>query len=59
MEATILRSEVLRQMDTGAAFTLQFITADRKRGTGGELIKVENWTKMTGIPAEEGIPGKI
>ncbi|RYZ61453.1 MAG: hypothetical protein EOO14_04995 [Chitinophagaceae bacterium] len=45
IEATILRSEVLRQLDTGEPFNLEFVTADRKRGTGGELIKVQNWVK--------------
>ena len=49
----ILRSEVLRQMDTGEPFHLEFVTADRKRGTGGELVKVINWTKQKKDPVQE------
>lgn len=53
MEATILRSDVLRQLDTGEPFTLAFVTADRKRGTGGQLITVKNWVKQeTAVVAE-------
>lgn len=58
MEATILRSDVMRQLDGGEPFTMEFVTADRKRGTGGELVKVVGWEKICGIPAEEARPGK-
>lgn len=54
MEATVLRSEMLRQLDTGELFTMEFVTADRKRGTGGELVRLENWQKINGVPAVEG-----
>lgn len=44
----IHRHEVLNQMDEGAAFDMVFITCDRKRGTGGELVTVKGWQKATG-----------
>lgn len=46
MEETIFRHEVLEAMDTGDPFDLVFITADRKRGTGGQIKRVENWVKI-------------
>lgn len=48
MEATILRHEVLRAMDTGNPFDLEFITADRRRGTGGKVKRVKGWAKIVG-----------
>jgi hypothetical protein len=57
VNATILRSEVLKQLDTGEPFQMEFVTADRKRGTGGELIKVENWAKHKGNAVQERLPG--
>jgi hypothetical protein len=39
----IKRSEAVRQIYSGQTFTMQFITADEKRGTGGDLIEVINW----------------
>jgi hypothetical protein len=64
MNATILRSEVLKQMDSGEPFTMEFIKADRKRGTGGELVEVRNWVKKTnGInearPLQKRSAGKL
>jgi hypothetical protein len=47
MNATILRSDVLKQLDNGEPFTMEFVTADRKRGTGGELVEVKSWCKKT------------
>lgn len=37
---------------------MEFVTADRKRGTGGELIKVENWAKHKGTAVQERLPAK-
>jgi hypothetical protein len=56
---TILRSEVLKEVDSGEPFTMEFVTADRRRGTGGKWIRVENWVKKVGQPAENFPPGKI
>jgi hypothetical protein len=55
---TILRSEVMKLVDTGDPFTMEFVTADRRRGTGGKLIEVINWVKKVGQPVEDTIPGK-
>jgi hypothetical protein len=47
MDVTILRSEVLRILDGGEPFqSLDFVKADRKRGTGGELVQLRGWAKM-------------
>jgi hypothetical protein len=54
-----MRSEVMQAINTGHPFTLEFVTADRRRGTGGELIKVEKWKKVmtTTADAENIRPG--
>lgn len=58
MEQTILRSEVLKLADTGEPFQMVFVTADRRRGTGGELIEVKDWVKMSARTPEESRPGQ-
>jgi hypothetical protein len=37
--------DVIKAIESGEPFTLIFVTADRRRGTGGELITLENWCK--------------
>lgn len=54
---TILRSEILKLIDTRASFDMEFVTADRRRGTGGKLILVKAWQKRPGQPVEDTIPG--
>lgn len=44
----ILRVDVLKRMDAGEIFDMIFCTADRKKGTGGEIIEVKGWMKITG-----------
>lgn len=59
MEATISRYEVLKEIDTGRPFKqLVFITADRKRGTGGKRIEVTNWVKIVNPDSTMQIPGR-
>jgi len=58
MEATISRYAVLKEIDTGKAFSLVFITADRKRGTGGRRVEVTNWVKIVNPDMEMKIPGR-
>lgn len=48
MEQTINRWDVLQAMDAGQPFDLIFITADRRRGTGGEVRTVTNYVKYKG-----------
>lgn len=50
---SILRSDVLKLIDTGEPFTMEFVTADRKRGTAGKLIRVENWIKVKQPPVDQ------
>lgn len=48
MEQTILRSKVYELLHSGAPFDMEFITCNRKKGTGGELITCEGWMKVGG-----------
>lgn len=57
-DETILRHEALRDIDTGDAFDLEFVTCDRARGTGGLIKKVHGWVKVKGDPADVRLPGK-
>lgn len=59
MEGTILRSQALQEIDTGEPFDMEFVACDRKRGTGGELIHVKGWQKMSARGQAEQMPGRI
>lgn len=59
MEATILRSKVYEHIHSGEPFDMEFVTCDRRRGTGGELIHAKAWMILT-MPGEKpaaGAPG--
>lgn len=43
MQQYIKRSAAVRFIKTGMQCTLEIITADVKRGTGGELIELVDW----------------
>jgi len=58
MESTISRYEALKQIDTGKAFSLVFINADRTRGTGGKRVEVVNWVKIVNPDLNMKIPGR-
>lgn len=58
MEDVILRSKVMEQLDETDGFDMIFVTADRKRGTGGELVEVRDWQKMDGNTPTERMPGR-
>jgi hypothetical protein len=53
-----MRSEAMRTIRSGVPFTLEFVTANRRTGKGGKLIKVKDWVKVSGEPAIEKQPGK-
>ena len=41
-------------MDTGQPFNIVYVTADRRRGTGGDIENLKNWVKhnaSSGHPA--------
>jgi hypothetical protein len=59
MESTILRSAVIKQMDTGEPFDLVFVTLDENRDTGGDLITVQGYRKKKGEPAATAAPGQV
>src|SRR5687767_11044912 len=59
-EETILRHEVLKELDTGEPFDdMVFITADRRRGTGGKIKRVNNWVKIKGGESVSRLPGEF
>jgi hypothetical protein len=37
--------EVINQIDSGEPFSMTYITADRKKGTGGQIKACKNWVK--------------
>lgn len=45
--AVIMRSQVMAEINSGRPFSsLVFVTADRKRGIGGNLIECRKWIRM-------------
>lgn len=59
MEETILRSAVLKEADNGDPFDMVFVSCDRRRGTGGELITVKGWQKMSTEQVAKRMPGQL
>lgn len=54
VEATIMRSEAIKELNKGLPFDLAFITADQRRGTGGDYIEVKKWLKLReDLPADK------
>lgn len=43
MEGTILFQDVYEAINSGEAFDAVVVSCDRKRGTGGNLIRLEGW----------------
>jgi hypothetical protein len=58
MAETILRSEAWKLIDSGQPFNLGFVTADRRRGTGGEYKEVKGYRKVQNNPSVETRAGK-
>lgn len=47
MEEVIMRSKVMAEINSGRPFkSLEFVTADRRRGTGGDLIECRGWMRL-------------
>lgn len=59
MEEGILRSTALRFADSGEPFDMVFVTADRRRGTGGELVTVKGWKKMDKEDEARSMPSGV
>lgn len=47
MELTITRQEVLKIMNRNEIFDIEYCTADKKRGTGGDLVAYNRAVKHT------------
>lgn len=41
-EDTITLAEVLYRIGRGERFSINFVKADRRKGTGGEIVRMEN-----------------
>jgi hypothetical protein len=50
---TISLNEVITRIDQGKTFDFAFVTANKKKGTGGEWIALENVCKHNYLTAEE------
>lgn len=49
----ILRSEAMKIVNAGRPFSLAFVTADRRRGTGGYWLQVKDYMKLRDdLPAD-------
>lgn len=60
MEETILRSEAFKIIDRGELVNIDFVTADRRRGTGGKYISVKQWCKVQQqTPDQNALPKDI
>lgn len=44
---------------SGQPFDMEFVTADRRRGTGGDLIHVRKWMKLRENLPNEKLPGSF
>lgn len=53
MEATITIKEMLEFMDSARPFDITYVTADRRKGTGGQLVSVTR-ARKTGTMAKDG-----
>lgn len=51
---TIFRSQVMDIINSGKPFDLEIVTADRRRGTGGEYITLRKHCKLQ----EQKLPGQ-
>lgn len=45
-DVSIMRSEAIKAINNGLPFDLEFVSADRRRGTGGDYIKLKKWMKL-------------
>lgn len=59
MEETILRSDAMKIIDSGQLINIAFVTADRRRGTGGKYIELKQWAKVKETPNTDAHPGQL
>ena len=45
VQETIDLTAVIKHMDSHMPFDITYVTADKKRGTGGEIKQQKNWVK--------------
>ncbi len=57
MSEVILRSNAWKLIDSGEPFDLGFVTADRRRGTGGEYKEVKGYRKVQKQANTTTLPG--
>jgi hypothetical protein len=56
---TILRSVAWKIIDSGELFDIGFVTADRRRGTGGDYKELKGYRKVMKEQVSEHLPGKV
>lgn len=55
-EGVITYFDMLQEIDSGQVFDAVFVKADRRRGTGGEIVKIRGWIKC---PSEVYSPAHV
>lgn len=56
-EPVIQRHEAVQAINKGTACIIEFVEADRRRGTGGKLRKLVNWARLTKDVDVDGLAG--
>lgn len=51
-EGKILRYDVFKEIHSGEPFDMAWITCNRKKGTGGDIISAEGWMVVSDQPRE-------
>lgn len=57
-EQVIQRHEAVQHINTGVACIVEFVEANRTKGTGGKLRKLMNWARLTKEVSTDGIVGQ-
>lgn len=53
----IERWDAQQLINSGVAVTIEYVEANRKKGTGGKLVKLTNWALLTKDVVVDGLAG--
>lgn len=53
----IERWQAFQHINTGVAVTVEYVECNRKKGTGGKLVKLTNWALLTKDVPVDGLAG--
>jgi hypothetical protein len=56
-ENVIERWAAVQQINTGVACTIEYVECNVKKGTGGKLVKLTNWARLTKDVKVDGVAG--